>query len=308
MEEILSLERCLIELWPQRKTRMLLIKGGMYRIVRKSEVGFPIFDSKLLTWFRESLSCGERWGLGVDDDGGLVFLFPPGFERVDYEGQVSHIPAPRKGMFPKLVIDGLEYSSYLDLLALFGLEDNWFNRCKVNEWAYRMARESPVARETPIPQKELHLKFNRSKLIDTKMSSNGYSKPVVSFQYKGLPTLKGASALIRTFEISPDDLIWCYEQAGAELPSTAKKYIREMRKGTKNLKKSSRPSTEQNTPIEDIISTFRLHMVNGKVCSEGGGEETLKFSTVKKLRDFLINVEDQNISMEKVKAIWDSLK
>lgn len=303
MEEILSLEKCLVELWPKRKTKMLLIKGGEYRITKRSSVGFPIPDGRLFTWFRESLFWDEEWGLGIDEEVGLVFLFPPTFETVEYEGQVFHIPQPRRGMFPKLIIDGLEYSGYFDLLGLFGLEDNWFNRCRVNEWAYRMAQKSPVAKESPIPKKELHLKFNRSKLIDTKLSSNGYSKPVVYFQYKGLPTIKGALPLIRIFDISPDDLIWCYEQSGAELPSTAKKYIREMRKGTKTL---SEPK-ESEVPIEDIIDFFNLRMVRGKVYSTVGGH-TSKFTTVKKLREYLAKYEDSNLSMEKVERIWNKLQ
>lgn len=173
------------------------------------------------------------------------------FEEVELiKGPCSRNPLPIL-RFSSQVVCG----SYSEYLTHFGLEDNYTNRGKVLTLVTNLAK---TAKKGSL--EKVHT-YDPSLVEKLYYGVSRFGKNVPVLRYQGLSDIFGFTNIIKTFpNITKDQIIKLFESYGMSLPSTAQKYLRELKK-SKN--QSRPPRKKRNKPPEglDLIQYIGKHHI-----------------------------------------------
>lgn len=146
--------------------------------------------------------------------------------------------------------------SYPEYLTHFNLEDTYINRGKVLTLATQLAKVSPKA-----DLGDTH-SYDPSLVEKLYYGLSRFGKKVPVLRYQGLSDLFGFTRMVKTFpDITESQIVELFDSYDMPLPSTAQKYIRDLRKEESTSK--TRPPRKRSQPIGelDLIQYIGRHHI-----------------------------------------------
>jgi len=175
------------------------------------------------------------------------------FEEVELiKGPCSRNPLPTL-RFSSQVVCG----SYSEYLTYFGLVDNYTNRGKVLTLVTNLAK---TAKKGSL--EKVH-SYDPSLVEKLYYGVSRFGKNVPVLRYQGLSDIFGFTNIIKTFpNITESQIVKLFESYGMPLPSTAQKYLRDLKKGeTQNKPRPPRKKKSQSVNGLDLIQYIGKHHI-----------------------------------------------
>lgn len=174
------------------------------------------------------------------------------FEEVELiKGPCSRNPLPILRFSSKVVC-----GSYPEYLSHFELEDTYTNRGKVLTLVTHLAKTAKSG------NLEGTYSYDPSMVEKLYYGTSRFGKNVPVLRYQGLSDLFGFTNMIKTFpDITESQIVALFDSYNMPLPSTAQKYIRDLRKEESN--KPRPPRKRKPQPVEglDLIQYIGRHHI-----------------------------------------------